>query len=53
MRSKCQIFATLRGRISIFSEIKEFIKLKAIRRKGFNRCIEIALNDLLILQMLI
>ena len=53
MRSKCQIFATLRGRVSIFSEIKQFIKLKEIPRKGFNRYIEIALNDLLILQMLI
>ena len=41
------------GRVSIFSELKQFIKLKEILRNGFNRCTEIAPNDLLILQMLI
>ena len=51
MRSKCQIFTTLRVRVSIFSEIKQFIKLKEIPTNGFNRCMEIAPNDLLILQM--
>ena len=51
IRSKCQIFATLRGRVAIFSEIKQFIKLKEIPRNGFNRCIEIAPNALFILQM--
>ena len=53
MRSKCRIFAILRGRVSIFSEIKQFIKLKETLRNGFNRGIEFAPNDLLILQMLI
>ena len=48
-----QIFATLRARESIFSEMKQFIKLKEIPSNGVNQCIEIAPNDLLILQMLI
>ena len=49
MESKCRIFATLRAKVSIFSEIKQFIKLKEIPRNGVNRCIKIAPNDLLIL----
>ena len=51
MRSKCRIFATLRATVSIFSEMKQFIKLKEIPSNGVNRCIEIAPNDLLILQI--
>ena len=46
---KCRIFATLRPKVSIFSKMKQFIKLKEIPRNGVNRCIELAPNDLLIL----
>ena len=53
MRSKWQKFATLRCRVSIFTEIKQFIKLKEIPRNGVNQCIENAPNDLLTLKMLI
>ena len=53
MRSKFKIFAILRTRVSIFSEKKQLIKLTEIPRNGVNQYIEIALNDLLILQMLI
>ena len=45
-----QIFATLRARESIFSEMKQFIKLKEIPSNGVNQYIEITPNDLLILQ---
>ena len=48
-----QIFAILRAREAIFSEMKQFIKLKEIPSNGVNQCIRIAPNDLLILQMLI
>ena len=46
MGSKGQNFASLRAKITIFSEMKRIIKLKEIPRKGVNRYIEIALNDL-------
>ena len=46
MGSDCQIFASFRARIIIFSDIKHIIKLKEIPRNGFNQCIEIAPNDL-------
>ena len=49
LRSKCRISANLGVRVSVFSEIKQFIKQKEISRNGVNRCIEIAPNDLLIL----
>ena len=39
------------GRVSIFSELKQFIKLNS--KKWVQWCTEIAPNDLLILQMLI
>ena len=46
MGSKCQNFASLRAKITIFSEMKHIIKLKEIPRKGVNWYIEIAPNDL-------
>ena len=46
MGSECQIFASLRARINIFSDMKHVIKLKEIPRNGFNQCIEIAPSDL-------
>ena len=49
MRSKCCISANLGVRVSVFSEVKQFTKLKEITRNGVDRCIEIAPNDLLIL----
>ena len=45
MGSECKIFASLRARIIIFSDMKHIIKLKEIPRNGFNRCIEIAPSD--------
>ena len=36
MGSECQIFASLRARIIIFSDMKHIIKLKEIPRNGFN-----------------
>ena len=53
MGSDCQIFASFRARIIIFSDIKHIIKLKEIPRNEVNWCIKLAPNDLLILQMLI
>ena len=44
--SKCQNFASLRARTSIFSDVKHFIKLNEIPRNGVNQCIQIALSDL-------
>ena len=49
MRSECHISANLGGRVSVFSEMKQFIKIKEITRNGVDQCIEIAPNDLLIL----
>ena len=46
MSSKFQIFVSLRVRVTIFSEMKQFVKLKEIPRNGVNRCIKIAPNDL-------
>ena len=43
--SKCQNIASLRAKITIFSNIKHIIKLKEIPRNGVNWCIEIAPND--------
>ena len=42
MRSKCHISAILRVRVSVFTELKQLIKLKEIPRNGVDRCIEIA-----------
>ena len=44
--SECQIIASLRARMIIFSDMKRFIKLKEIPRNGFNRYIEVAPSDL-------
>ena len=49
MRSKCHISPNLGDRVSVFSEVKQFTKLKEIARNGVDQCIEIAPNDLLIL----
>ena len=49
MRSKCRIFANLGVRVSVFSEVKQFINLKEITKNGVDQCIEIAPNDLFIL----
>ena len=46
MGQKCQIFACLRPKITIFSHLKRITKLKQIPRNGVNQFIEIALNDL-------
>ena len=43
----------LKPRVSKFSEMKQFINVKEIPRNGFNQGIEIALNDLSVVQMLI
>ena len=53
MRSKCRISANLRVRVSVFSELKQLIKLKEIPRNGVDRCIEIAPSDLVTLLLLI
>ena len=47
-RSKLHIFANIRARVTLFSKMKQFIKLKEIPRDGANRCITIAPSDLLI-----
>ena len=49
MGSKCQIFVSLRTRITIFSDLKRIIMLKEILKNGVIQYIEIALNDLLTL----
>ena len=46
MGSKCQIFASLRNRITIFSHLKCIMNVIEIPRNGVIRCIEIAPNDL-------
>ena len=46
MGSKCQIFASLRNRITIFN-----MMVKEIPRNKVIRCIEIAPNDLKMLKM--
>ena len=53
MGSECQIFTRLRDRIIISSDMKLIMNLKEIPRNGFNRYMEVAPSDLLILQMLI
>ena len=44
--SKCEIFASLRTRINIFSELKHIMMVTEIPRKGVIRCFEIAPNEL-------
>ena len=44
--SKCQNFASLRARTTIFSDVKHITKLKEIPRNGVNWCIQIAPSDL-------
>ena len=44
--SKCQIFASLRTRRAIFSDLKRIMMVKEIQRNGVNGCFEIAPNDL-------
>ena len=46
MGSKCEIFVSLRTRITIFSDLKCIMMVKEILRKGVIQCIEIAPNDL-------
>ena len=46
MGSKCQIFASLRTRITIISDLKHIVMVKEIPTNGVIRCIEIAPNDL-------
>ena len=46
MRSKCRISSNLGVRVSVFSEVKQFIKLKEVTRKGVDQCIKLAPNDL-------
>ena len=45
-RSKFGIFPSLRAKVTTFSDMKQFIKLKEILRNVVNWCIEIAPNDL-------
>ena len=45
MGSKCQIFTSLRTRITIISDLKCIMMVKEIPRNGVIRCIEIAPND--------
>ena len=47
MGPKCQIFASLRTRITIFSDLKHIMMLKEIPRNWVVWCITIAPNDLL------
>ena len=46
MGSNCQIFASLRTRITILSDLKRITMVKEIPRNGVIQCIEIAPNDL-------
>ena len=46
MGSKCQIFASLRTRITLFSNLKRIMMVREIPRNGVIWCIEIAPNDL-------
>ena len=46
MGSNCQIFASLRTRITKFSDLYQIMMLKEILRNGVIQCIEIAPNDL-------
>ena len=46
MGSNCQIFASLRTRITIFSDLKRNMMVKEIPRNGVIQYIEIAPNDL-------
>ena len=47
MGPKCQIFASLGTRITIFSDLKHIMMVKEIPRNGVIWCIKIASNDLL------
>ena len=51
--SKCQIFASLGTRITIFSDLKHIMMVTEIPRNGVIQCIEIAPNDLLNIKILI
>ena len=44
--SKCQIFASLRTRRAIFSELKRIMMVKEIQSNSVKWCFEIAPNDL-------
>ena len=46
MGSKCQIFASLGTKITIFSHLKHIMMVKEFPSNGFNRCFEIAPNEL-------
>ena len=46
MGSNCQIFANLRIRITIFSDLKSIMTVKKVRRNSIIWCIEIAPNYL-------
>ena len=46
MGSKCQIFASLRTRITIFSDLKYIMMVTEIPRNGVIWCFEIAPNEL-------
>ena len=48
---KCQIFVSLRTTITIFSDLKCIMMVKAIPRNRVIQCIEIAHNDLLIFNL--
>ena len=45
MGSKCQILASLRTRITKFSDLYQIMMVKEIPRNGVIQCIEIAPND--------
>ena len=46
MGLNCQIFASLRNRINVFSDLKRNMMVKEIPRNGVIQYIEIAPNDL-------
>ena len=46
MGSNCQIFASLRNRINVFSDMKRNMMVKEFPRNGVIQYIEIAPNDL-------
>ena len=46
MGSNCQIFASLKIRIAIFSDLKRIMIVKKVPRNWVIWCIEIAQNDL-------
>ena len=46
LRLKCQIFASSRTTMTIFSDLKHIMMVKEIPRNGVIQCIEITPNDL-------